>query len=183
MFMATVMMSEQEQILEQAIFAPEPDESPVEARGTFEIDTQKKATWAARKILNAEERISERQSLAREYKSRIDNWLKAANEPDTCSIESLKVLLEPYLSEELKGQRKRSIDLVGVRIGYRKLPERIEIVDEQKALQFCEQNQPDVVITRKELSKAGLKACAKAGTLIPGVVIDGGTERIYAKAQ
>ena len=38
----------------------------------FQVDTVDKASWAARKLLEADNRITERNELAKSYKSRID---------------------------------------------------------------------------------------------------------------
>mgnify|MGYP001769698960 CR=1 FL=1 len=146
----------------------------------FIVDTQEKATWAAHKILNAESRIQERSELARTYKAKIDDWLSEANKADEKSIAALSSLLYPYLSSVLSGEsKKRSIELLGTRLGFRKIPEKVEIVDEEKALSYCEKNHPDTVIVKKELSRQELKKLVLKGILIPGVVLDGGISRLY----
>ena len=166
--------------VEQIVFESDlPQESP---DAGFLIDTQEKATWAARKILQAEGRINERSELAKSYKSRIDRWLAEANRRDEASIESLSSLLTPYLRDELAGSTKRrSIDLLGARLGFRKLPERIEVVDPEKAISYCETNHPEAVVVKKDLSRSELRRIALKGEFIPGVVLDGGTDRLYVK--
>ena len=145
----------------------------------FVVDTQDKATWAARRYLQAEKRMKERERLAKEYKAKIDSWLDRANKGDLDTTETMRTLLTPYLENELAGsKRKRSIDLLGVRIGFRKLPERVEIVDMAMALDFCDANHPGVVVVKKELSKSELRKAAQKGALIPGVVLDGGQDRL-----
>ena len=148
----------------------------------FIIDTQEKATWAARRILHAQSRKAEREHLAKTYKAQIDLWLEGACKPDRDTIETLSGFLAPYLRQELDGnQRRKSIKLLGATIGYRTLPRKIEIINAEQAIKFCETNHPDAIIIKKDLSRSELRKLAEAGTLIPGVVLDGGTERLYVK--
>ena len=147
---------------------------------TFSIDTQEKATWAARRILQAQTRIAEREHLAKNYKARIDAWLEEASKPDTDTIDALSSFLDPYLRQELDGtKRRKSIELLGATIGFRTLPKKVDIINPDQAIAFCETHHPDAVIIKKDLSRSELRKLAESGTLIPGVVLDGGTERLY----
>lgn len=165
--------------IDEIVFDDERDTAESKHREGFVVDTQDKATWAARRYLQAEKRMKERERLAKEYKAKIDSCLEKANKGDLDATETMRTLLTPYLENELAGnKRKRSIDLLGVRIGFRKLPERVEVVDTAMALDFCEANHPEVVIVKKELSKSELRKTAQKGALIPGVVLDGGQDRL-----
>jgi hypothetical protein len=165
--------------IDEIVFDEDRATDEAKQREGFRIGSQDKATWAARRYLQAEKRITERERLAKEYKARIDSWLEHANKGDLDTTETMRTLLTPFLEHELSGStRKRSIDLLGVRVGFRKLPERVEIVDTSMALDFCEANHPEVVIVKKELSKAALRKAAHHGALIPGVVLDGGQDRL-----
>jgi hypothetical protein len=149
---------------------------------TFSIDTQEKATWAARRILQAQTRIAEREHLAKTYQARIDAWLQEASKPDTDTIDTLCTFLDPYLRQELDGtKRRKNIKLLGATIGFRTLPKKVDIINPEQAINFCETHYPDVVIIKKDLSRSELRKLAESGTLIPGVVLDGGTERLYVK--
>jgi hypothetical protein len=109
--------------------------------------------------------------------------LEHANKGDLDTTETMRTLLTPFLEHELSGStRKRSTDLLGVRVGFRKLPERVEIVDTSMALDFCEANHPEVVVVKKELSKSELRKVTQRGALIPGVVFDGGQDRLVVTA-
>lgn len=165
--------------IDEIVFDGDRDTTEAKRSEGFVVDTQDKATWAARRYLQAESRMKERDRLAKEYKAKIDSWLDRANRGDLDTTETMRALLTPYLQNELAGStRKRSIDLLGVRIGFRKLPERVEIVDTAMALDFCEANHPEVVVVKKELSKSELRKTAQKGALIPGVVLDGGQDRL-----
>ena len=169
--------------IDEIVFEEDRATDEAKQREGFTIDNQDKATWAARRYLQAEKRITDRERLAKEYKARIDSWLDQANKGDLDTTETMRSLLTPYVENELSGStRKRSIDLLGVRIGFRKLPERVEIVDTSMALDFCEANHPEVVVVRKDLSKSELRKVTQKGALIPGVVLDGGQDRLVVTA-
>ena len=147
----------------------------------FKIDDQEKASWAARRILHAQKTIEERKATAKRFKERIDTWLAQSNEPDERTIEYLSSLLQPYLEEQLKDKKGKSIKVFGATITLRKQPEKISVFDKDKALAYCEKHAPDVLIIKKELSKTELKKLSQNGALIPGVLLDGGEEKIYVK--
>jgi hypothetical protein len=149
---------------------------------TFVVDTEEKATWAARRILQAQTRIAERGHLAKTYKARIDQWLEEASKPDTETINTLSSFLDPFLRQELESiHRRKSIKLLGATIGFRTLPRKVDIINPEQAIDFCETHYPDAVIVKKDLSRSELRKLAESGTLIPGVVLDGGMERLYVK--
>lgn len=83
--------------------------------------------------------------------------------PDENTIESLSGLLTPCVAAELKHNGKRkSITLFGVTIVFRKQPEKVDIIDGESALSYCEAHHPESVIVKKELSKTELKKlCGK----------------------
>jgi hypothetical protein len=173
----------QETDIEDVVFEDEDDIGQVSKPEGFVVDDQEKATWAAHRLLQAESRIDERRRLARAYKLKVDSWLEKANRADESTIETMRYLLTPYLESELADRkRRRSIELLGARVGFRRLPERVEIVDTDVAISFCEAQYPDAVVVTKELSRSELRKLAGKGELVPGVVLDGGTDRLYVKA-
>lgn len=158
--------------------------APAVSDGNFHVDSLDKAAWAGRKILQAEERMNRRSHLAEEYKRKIDDWLAEANKEDLSSVSYLSSVLEPFAVSEIAQQpRSRSLKLPGVTLGLRSLPARMTVLDEQEALAYCEAHHPEALIVRKDLSKIELKRLYLAGTPIPGVVLDGGGEKLYVKAS
>jgi hypothetical protein len=167
----------QEPEIEQVIYS-EPENTVEE---DFRIDDQEKASWAARRILHAQKTIEERKATAKRFKERIDTWLAQSNEPDEKTIERLSSLLQPYLEEQLKDKKGKSIKVFGATITLRKQPEKVSVFDKEKALAYCEEHAPNALIIKKELSKTELKKLSQDGTLIPGVLLDGGDEKLYVK--
>lgn len=148
----------------------------------FQIDDQEKASWAARRILQSQNRIEERRAAAKRFKERIDSWLDQANQSDEQIIERLSTLLEPYLEDQLSGKKKgKSIKVFGATIGLRTQPEKVSVVDSDKAITYCKEHYPDALIIKTDLSKSELKKISKQGVFIPGVLLDGGSEKLYVK--
>jgi phage host-nuclease inhibitor protein Gam len=149
----------------------------------FIIDNMPKATWATARILEAEERMAQRAALAKDYKARIDQWLALANQQDENSITSLSFLLEPYVKDEVtKLYKSRTLSLPTGTASLRKLPDRLEIVDNAAALAYCESEHPEAVIIKKELDKSILKdLILKQAEPVPGVEAELGLDRLYVK--
>lgn len=165
--------------IEEIIFPPT-TETPEPAQ--FQIDDQEKASWAARRILQSQNRIEERKAAGKRFKERIDSWLAQANQSDEETIERLSALLEPYLEDQLSGKKKgKSIKVFGATIGLRKQPEKVSVVDRERAIIYCKEHYPDALIIKTDLSKSELKKISKNGVFIPGVLLDGGTEKLYVK--
>lgn len=68
--------------IDEIVFDDDRDTTESKRPEGFVVDTQDKATWAARRYLQAEHRIKERDRLAKEYKAKIDSWLERANKGD-----------------------------------------------------------------------------------------------------
>jgi hypothetical protein len=163
-------------------FSPSVDpESPVNE--TFTIDNLSKASWAVSKIVEAEARIARRTELAREFKTRIDAWLESANLQDNESMSYLSILLEPYVKDEIsKLHKSRTLSLPTGIASLRKLPDRLEITNNDEALAYCESEHPEAVIIKKELDKTVLKdLILKQAEPIPGVEAELGTDKLYVK--
>ena len=149
---------------------------------TYQIDSQEKASWAARRIIQSQKAIDERILLSKLFKERIADWLEQANKADEERIENLSMLLLPYLEHELAEKKNgKSLKVFGATIGLRKQPEKISVIDEDKALAFCKEKYPDAVIVKTDLSKTELKKIANHGIFVPGVLLAGGGEKLYVK--
>jgi len=149
----------------------------------FVIDNSSKASWAIACILEAEERINQRKALANDYKARLDAWLDSANRPDNNSISNLSYLLEPYVKDEVsKLHKSKTISLPTGTASFRKLPDRLDIIDSEAALAYCESEHPEAVIIKKELDKSALKnLILKQAEPVPGVEAELGRDRLYIK--
>jgi len=175
-------MSENEQTrfeeLEQILFNIQ--EAEPNAISGFSIDSPDKAAWAARKILQAERRISEKALMAAEYRKRIDHWYESVIKADQSSIDFLKGILKPYAKNAVREIRKgKTIRFPGLSISLRKLPDRLEVVDEALALRYCEKHFQAAVETKKSLIRSEMRKAITNGAMIPGADIVEGLEELY----
>ena len=172
------MESEPQEIPLDVILFQDP---PRPTKEPFSVDSLDKANWTARKIIQAEARVQSRLAIAVEYKHRIDEWLEHASREDKDSVEFLSSLLRPFVEDEVRRQRSKTVRLLGVNASLRKTPEKIEITNPDMALAFCELNHPEALIVKKDLSKSELKRLFQSGELIPGVLLSGGAVNLYLK--
>ena len=160
------------------------EEKPPESGTVFMIDTSEKAAWAARKIINAKERIAQREAQRNQYKETIDRWYEKAIKEDADSTEFLMALLKPFVSKEVKALRKsKTLHLPGISLSLRKLPDKAIIRDEDVAISYCEAFLPGAVETKKTLSKTLVKEAINSGTIIPGAELENGGEELYIKGD
>ena len=158
------------------------DETPDEKEKTFTVDSIEKATWAARKFIDAKTRIEKRLKQNDDFKAKIDLWSQRANSEDLSTVDFMKAILEPYAKELVKAQkRSKSLKLPEAMVTFRKSSETVDIIDEELALSFCELNHPRAVETKTVLSKPELKKLLKQGKIIPGVKLILGVEQMYIK--
>ncbi len=164
--------------LEAILFSIEGTVSP-QVSG-FCIDTPDKASWAGRKIVEAESRIEHQKAIADEYKRRIDEWFERTIREDRASIEYLLGMLKPFAISEIRSLKKgKTLKYFGVSISMRKLPDKAEIDDETAAIEYCEQHIPEAVETKKTLSRSMVKKALVEGRFIPGVDLVSGSEELY----
>lgn len=124
----------------------------------FVVDTLEKVDWAVGKAALAEQRISDRSALVKEYKERLDKWLIAENGPDISTIEYMKGVTREFVTAEINKQgKKRSVSVPSGVAGLRKGSVVAEIQDEQKAIEYCKIHAPSAVKTKVTLDKAELK--------------------------
>lgn len=168
--------------------APAPDLSvilvenePDLQKEPFRVDSLEKAQWAAQRYLDAERRIQERSELADRYIRRICDWMDRSNKEDQDSLGYFRMVLRPWVQDRLTGVRSRSLILPGIRLGFRKKPDRVEITNPLTALDFCETKVPGAVVIKKELSKTELKRVLGLGVTVPGVELVPGEDELSVK--
>lgn len=150
----------------------------------FTIDSPEKAAWAGRKIIDAEDRINKLKDQAKIYKAQIDTWYEKAIREDLDSIEYLRYMIRPYVEDEVSHMHKsKTLHLPGIAVQLRKKPDRIDVVDQETAISFCEMNHPDAVVIKKEVSKSYLKQLLAKGELIPGCDLIPGSQELYFKDE
>jgi hypothetical protein len=167
-------------------FPTEPDTTAADPSTTvFQVDTLQKADWVVAKILDAEARMARRSSFAADLHARVESWLNKANAADSDSTLYLSSLLRPFVESEVAIQRRsRTLLLPSGSASLRKLPDRLDIVDRDAALAFCETSHPEAVVVRKDLSKTALKSLIfSQGEAIIGITAELGGDELYIKSR
>ena len=146
----------------------------------FKIDDERKAAWAAGKILIARRRIASRAQLAEAYQVRILDWLTTSNQSDEQAIGFLEASLRPWVEETVSHFGKtRSLKLPGSKVGLRKKPDKVEVANLELVLAFCEEHELEgVVVVKKDISKTELKTHLVAGARIPGAELVPGADEL-----
>ena len=159
------------------------DDPPEEdKRESFVVDTIEKAAWAARKFIEAQNRIDERFQQNSDFKGKIDLWSDRANSEDIKTLQYMKSILEPYAKKMIDGQkRSKNLKLPGAKVIFRTSPESVEVANEDMAISFCEANYPKAVESKKVLLKQELKKLLSQGKVIPGVKLVSGSEKMFIK--
>jgi phage host-nuclease inhibitor protein Gam len=150
-----------------------------EQKELFVVDTHSKADWAIAKIAQAHQRKAQRAALVAQYKEKLDLWLQKENEDDENSIFYLTEKVRPFIEEAIKGGKKKSISFPGGTAGFRKLPERVEIIDEAVLISFCDREHPEVI--KKSVGKTEIKKLLKDGVKVPGVTTEESPDSFYVK--
>ncbi len=115
-------------------------------------------------------------AIAQEQTAHIDRWLQGANGTLERQAEWLRQGIEAAAQGYDFG-RKRSRDLPHGRFGYRRSPERLEILDMEAAAIFAEANGLPV---KRSVDKAPLREWAQhTGEVPPGTEIVPGAEKFY----
>lgn len=95
----------------------------------FKVTDMKSANWVIARIKAAADRINEREMVANEYINKINEWLKKENEKDEKNMNFLKDFLEPWVHDKIYLQKNKSINLFGCKLGFRKMPPKVEFKD------------------------------------------------------
>ena len=117
-----------------------------------------------------------------EYKAKLDAWREKAQIESQRTIEQMEYFLRPFAEKELQGKKKQSFDLVNGKMGFRKLPDKIEwdATIEPELVEWAEQEMPWVVKVKKSISKTELMKTIKNGGEMPeGIMLVQGGDRFY----
>lgn len=153
-------------------FDVDPDEQEsLDGTDRFVVDTIEKAEWALRKLAQYRNRQAENRALAEAEIARIETWLVEENARYLKGIEFFEALLVEFHRRELRDDPKRkTISLPAGNLKARKLPDSIEIVDEESFKDFAETERNDLLRIQIAPDKNALKqAVLRDGEVIPGV--------------
>jgi phage host-nuclease inhibitor protein Gam len=162
------------------------DEIDTPIHQPFKIETLDQAEWAMRKIERARKEIARFDEAAQKVIDKIKARVEILAKSHKHTIESMTVLLEPWVSLEIAKQgKKRSYNMIGGTAGYRSSPNSIEITDEAAAIQWLEEHKAiGCVVIKKVVVKKAVHDLIKAKGEIPdGIEVKPGETKFYVNTN
>lgn len=128
-----------------------------EVEERFRIEDLDTANWAFRKIRAYKSRIQEKEELAQREKERIESWLKEETDADKGSVAYFESLLVEYYREQKAQDAKFKLTTPYGKLTSRKKQPKVEVEDDEKALDYLVMKQPKAVETIRKYNKNDLK--------------------------
>ena len=154
----------------------------IEVPAGFAVKDLQTADWAIGKAKYATMQIAEKKAYADFCKKKIDAWLEGETKKHDGTINTMAVLLEPWVRAKLEGQKEQSIKLPAGKAGFRKTPEKIEMDQEAFVPMAKELGIP--VQVREYVNKGDVKIYIKNTGHIPDeVVVIQGTDKFYLEVE
>jgi hypothetical protein len=145
----------------------------------FTVRDAASANWVVRKIVEA-----------RAYADRVKIWAelecRRAKREEEFFLRRFGVELEAWARLQIAQQhdRRRSVSLPAGVVGFRKVTNRLSIIDEKRLLFWCRQHLPSAIRTIESVPKTPLMDYLKAtGECPPGTQLHGGDERFHITAK
>ena len=150
-------------------------------------DTEARLDWLLERIANRQAEIATNNAIADRRKLQIEDWRQGENAKIERSIDWFNsqirqlVPIEPTEFEQQFGKRSRTLPF-GT-IGYRKMPDTIEVFNPERALEWAKaRGQETKIIPASEtVSKTVLKAALKQHTDPDGFEVIRGLDEFYVK--
>lgn len=152
-------------------------EAGVEEKEAFQVQDMNSAQWAFEQYARAHYTLEQLAEMVKARKKRLDEWLADQAEYYTQTMDRMEDLLKPYISQAVAAdKKKKSVDFLGGKAGYRSTPQSVLITNEEKVLAWCEEHAPEAI--KKTVRKKELTPYVKGG-IVPGAELVDGTPRFY----
>lgn len=152
------------------------EEKGVAEKEDFAVKDMDTANWAFKVYADSHYKVEALKTKVKEWKRRLDDWLKSTAAEYEKSMEVMQYHLEPYVKESLAGGKKKSLSFLGGKAGFRTTPQTVTITDEAALIEWAEKNAPEAV--KKTISKTAIAPYVKGG-IVPGAELVDGEERFY----
>lgn len=162
----------------EIIFGPEglPDKQP------FQVTDLSSAQWCAGKAIAAQQDIGLAKARKDELIARVEEWYKRETAESERTCERMGELLRPWVTDQLKGKKRRSVPLIGATVGLRKTPEKVDVKDFEAFKAWAKEHYPGAIRIKEEPDKPIINRIIKETGEVPdGVEIIDGTEVLYVK--
>lgn len=142
---------------------------------TFTVDDAASANWLVRKIVEA-------RAYAKHVKLWADGEVKRAQNEERFFIQRYGRQLEAWARSEISAARRKCVKLPAGTVGYRTEPRKLDVMDEQKLIDWCRKALPDALRVETHVLKSVMKEHVKeTGECPDGADIGGGQQRFYIK--
>lgn len=143
----------------------------------FRVDSEDRANWLIRKITE----LRARQARMRDTKSAADAEIRSAKKSETFLLERFGAELEAWMRPQLS-ERKKSVQLLEGRVGFRKRAAHIFVTDEEAAIAWAREFAPELVNVSFSLRKADLQTqFEQSGEVPPGCAFEAESEVLNIK--
>jgi hypothetical protein len=161
--------------------------------GPFRITVDGQASWALRKIREAQAEQARIKALAEDEIARIEQWATDADRPLQGDVDYFTGLLVDYYRrlKEANPKLPRTYKLPDGHIAARKDPDSLDVKDEAAFIAWATEHLPDAVPPKVLKSKLnddrfahedGKVIDTTTGEVVPGVALTVGEDQIKAKA-
>lgn len=148
---------------------------PAADDGEWRIDSMEKADWALGKISIARKKMQQNADYVQSQIEKLQVWLEKMNQEQESTIAFFEGKLMPYLEDELKGGKKKSIKLPNGTAGFRKTTRTIkndevlfDFVKENYTAYIKQVEKLDMAEFKKTCVVSGGKLITEDGTIVPG---------------
>ncbi len=164
----------------ETIFGKEIEETKKE---DFRVDTLKKANWCATMADSAFKKILEAEQMKEEAMARIDEWFEDYTKEYKGTIDKMEELLDPWVWDEIKEKKSKSIKLLNGTAGFRSTPESIKIKDDKAIVEEAKMYGIPVQ-TKEYVNKTDIeKHIKETGQILDNACIVPGSEKFYLKMK
>lgn len=151
----------------------------------FEVTDLSSANWVLKQLaecdVDEEAIIAMYEDEHRALEERMAALLKPIERKREFFTAAYGGQLEEFAKSELKGKKKRSVDVIYGRFGFRKQPDKLVITDHVQAAKAAEVVAPDVLDKRLNLTRA--KQFIDDGGELPFCKIEHGEDAFFIRSQ
>lgn len=143
----------------------------------FHVTDERSANWVVRRVVEA-----------RRYADRVRAWaaaeIRRAEREERFFLHRFGRELEDWCRGRIAsdGGRRRSVNLPGGVVGFRRAPAGLDVVDEGKLLAWCRMHLRGAVVVRESVAKTAIVEHVEGTGEVPdGLAVRAAGDRFYVK--
>lgn len=130
------------------------------------IKSKEEADWALQKIADARKEMQENTDYVQAQVEKLQAWLNKVNQTHESTVVFFENKLAPYVEEQIRSSKKKSISLPNGRVGFRK--KSVTAKNNDVLMEYVKKNYGEYVKQVEQLDLAGFK---KSCNIISGHLI------------